>query len=95
MFALRAQSQLGPVICGNKKVRRSGFRPLIKPKAQNRPTQSQAYICCNGIRSFKIIQRKEREKHPREASFPSLSGALLEVLKGHISKTGETVFQIS
>ena len=40
MSVLRAQSQLSLVICGNKKVRRSGFKPLIKPKAQNRPTQS-------------------------------------------------------
>jgi hypothetical protein len=92
MFALRAQSQLGPVICGNKKVRRSDFRPLIKPKTQDRPTQSQTYICCNGIRPFKkIIQRKEREKCPRETLFPSLSGALLEVLKGYISKMEEMV----
>ena len=40
--SLRARNPLGPVICGNKKIRRSGFKPLIKPKVQNRPTQPQA-----------------------------------------------------
>jgi hypothetical protein len=33
-FALRAQNPLGPVICGNKKVKRNGFQPSIRPKAQ-------------------------------------------------------------
>jgi hypothetical protein len=40
--SLRARNPLGPVICGNKKIRRSGFKPLIKPKVQNWPTQPQA-----------------------------------------------------
>ena len=71
-FALRAQDPLGPVICGNKKVKRNGFKPLIKPKTQKTsPLNPQAHVCCNDTRTFKIVQRKEREKFPREApSFP-------------------------
>jgi hypothetical protein len=57
------------VVHGNRKTKVNGIGPPIKPKTQNRPTQSQAYVCCNDIRPFKIIQRKEREKHPREAPF--------------------------
>jgi hypothetical protein len=34
-----AQNPLGPVICGNKKVKRNSFKPLIKPKTQ-RPAHS-------------------------------------------------------
>jgi hypothetical protein len=85
------------VICGNKKVKRDGFKPLIKPKTQkNSPLNPQAHVCCNDTRTFKIVQRKEREKFPREApSFPPFFGVLLEVLKGHISKMGETVLQTS
>ena len=92
---LKAQGELSPVVHGKRKAQVNGIGPPIKPKTQNRPTQSQAYVCCNDIRPFKIIQRKEREKHPHETPFPSLSGALLEVLKGHISKMGETVLQTS
>jgi hypothetical protein len=92
---LKAQGELNPVVHGNRKTKVNGIGPPVKPKTQNQPTQSQTYICCNGIRPFKIIQRKEREKHPRETPFPSLSGALLEVLKGHISKMGEMVLQTS
>jgi hypothetical protein len=43
-----------------------------------------------------MIQRKEREVLPREAPFfPPFFGALLEVLKGHISKIEEADSQTS
>jgi hypothetical protein len=70
--ALKAQGELSPVVHNKRKAQVNGIGPPIKPKTQNWPTQSQAYVCCNGIRPFKIIQRKEREKHPREAPFSLL-----------------------
>jgi hypothetical protein len=87
------------MICGNKKVKKewlSAINQAQSPKGKPSPLNHQVHICCNDTSSFKIIQRRRRERFPREVPlFPSILGALLEMLKGHISKIGETVLQTS
>jgi hypothetical protein len=46
------------VVYGNRKTKVNGIGPPIKPKTQDQPTQSQTCIYCNGIKPFKIIQKK-------------------------------------
>ena len=43
-FTLRARSKFGPVICGNRKTKGSGFRPLTKPKDQAGPLTPNPHL---------------------------------------------------
>jgi hypothetical protein len=57
---LRAQSQLGPVICGNRKVRGNSFKPLTKPKRPSWPTCPKSTSAAT-MRSLSKKFKKERE----------------------------------
>jgi hypothetical protein len=75
-FALRAQNPSGPVICGSKNIKRNGFQPSIKPRAQKRNPAHSILKLRFAAMTFKEHLKQFKEKRgkwlPRDAHFSLL-----------------------